>query len=204
MWARPSAMPTLASDQWMVDPKGYAVLTACSLHEEAKELTSSSGDSRGALSYFLIDTLGHLRKHQLSATHEHVYEHLRIRFRAAWPKQTPMRYGKWNSSFFHQIGVPSGPLPTLIYRRGNCLFLDAGEAHGVHEGNEYIARRPFQSDVRFDPPCLSWCGTVADPVWLIADIQLSWLFSSHGQTTRLSETIHLGTCGHRCSRLMLP
>lgn len=128
---------------WMVDPQGYTILAACSLHEEAFELTLINGESRGALSYFLTDVLADLRKNSIKSTHESLYEQLRVRFRASWSRQTPVRYGNRNSSFFEAVSIRLDTAPTLVDNEGSRLCLNAGEVHGVQDGDEYVLLPPF-------------------------------------------------------------
>src|SRR6187402_2406631 len=53
---------------WIVNPSGYTILSACGPHETAKEL--KVGEKRhGALSFFLIRALSSLRKRQAVVTH---------------------------------------------------------------------------------------------------------------------------------------
>ncbi|KAK9439652.1 hypothetical protein VB005_07810 [Metarhizium brunneum] len=108
-------------------------------HEIARELQLAQGERRGALSYFLLDALEHLRRRCTEITHESLYEHLRVRFRASWPQQTPMRYGNKDMSFFGHLGARSDTAYFRIYYRAEDqrLCLDAGLAHGIHPNDEY-------------------------------------------------------------------
>lgn len=126
-------------DQWLVAPDGYTILAACGPHEIARELQLAQGERRGALSYFLLDALDDLRKRCTEITHESLYEHLRVRFRASWPQQTPMRYGNKDMSFFGHLGARSDMAFFRIYYRAEHqrLCLDAGLAHGLHPNDEY-------------------------------------------------------------------
>ncbi|KAH6603227.1 hypothetical protein Trco_008002 [Trichoderma cornu-damae] len=135
----------LPRDQWLVNPDGYTILSACGPHETAHELELGTGERRGALSYFLMEALHALRMRNAAATNESLYEHMRVRFHASWPQQTPMRYGNTDFSFFG--GPAAGPSTSLVrvYVRDGSLRLDAGEAHGVHRGDRYVLRPPGPS-----------------------------------------------------------
>ncbi|KAL7919052.1 caspase domain-containing protein [Trichoderma austrokoningii] len=129
-------------DQWLVNPDGYTILSACGPHETAYELELPSGERRGALSCFLMESLSALRKRGVDITHESLYEHLRIRFHASWPCQTPMRYGNKSFSFFDS-SLTASSMPFInVYANGNSLCLDAGEAHGVYTGDTYTLHPP--------------------------------------------------------------
>ncbi|KAL5093246.1 hypothetical protein Trisim1_011051 [Trichoderma cf. simile WF8] len=129
-------------DQWLVNPDGYTILSACGPHEIARELELSTGERRGALSYFLMEALSALRKRGVDITHESLYEYMRIRFHASWPLQTPMRYGNRNFSFFDGPANTSSTSFVQVYKNGNGLCLDAGEAHGLHAGDTYMLYPP--------------------------------------------------------------
>ncbi|KAH0522767.1 hypothetical protein TsFJ059_006563 [Trichoderma semiorbis] len=133
---------TTPRDKWIVNPDGYTVLSACGPHETAHELKVSNGEQRGALSYFLMEALSALRKRGVDITHESLYEYMRIRFHASWPRQTPMRYGNRSFSFFDGPANTSGTPFVQVYEKDNGLHLDAGEAHGVHEGDTYVLSPP--------------------------------------------------------------
>ncbi|OCK89038.1 uncharacterized protein K441DRAFT_668307 [Cenococcum geophilum 1.58] len=130
-------------DQWLVDPDGYTILSACSPHEKAWEI-ETGGARRGALTYFLIDALSALRKAGVEITHQALYQNLRSRFHASWPQQTPMRYGNENLSFFGKLVAATKAAFASVYRTDDGrLCLTAGEAHGIYEGDEY-AVYPFE------------------------------------------------------------
>ena len=125
---------------WLVDPEGYAILSACGPHKKAWELEVEGGGRRGALTYFLIDALSTLRNKGVELAHQSLYQYLRTRFHASWPQQTPMRYGNGNSSFFGDFGAVLDTTLIPIYTtHDNRLCLSAGEAHGVRKGDEYAA-----------------------------------------------------------------
>ena len=129
----------MAPDQWLVKPDGYTILAASSPHERAWEFEIEGGERRGALTYFLVEALSALRKSGVELTHQSLYQHLRIRFHASWPRQTPMRYGNKNFSFFGELGVVSNTAFVPVYRTdGDRLCLSAGQAHGVHKGDDYV------------------------------------------------------------------
>ncbi|KAK3385189.1 caspase domain-containing protein [Podospora didyma] len=125
--------------QWLVNPDGYTILAACAPHEKAWELQIERGERRGALSYFLVEALGALRKSGVEISHQSLFQHLHARFHASWPQQNPMRYGNKSFSFFGKFVVAPSMGLTPVYRTdGGHLCLSAGEAHGVHKGDEYV------------------------------------------------------------------
>ncbi|KAK0729585.1 caspase domain-containing protein, partial [Lasiosphaeris hirsuta] len=138
----------MSLERWLFSPNrdGYTILAACGPHERAWELqTEEGGERRGALSYFLVKALSALRRSGVALTHYSLHQHLHARFHASWPQQTPMRYGNQDLLFFGGLGIAPSVGFTPVYRAdGARLYLSAGEAHGVHQGDEYLAY-PFDS-----------------------------------------------------------
>jgi len=132
--------------EWLVDPQGYTILTACGPHQIAQEL-EVDGERSGALSYFLVHALTALRRASIKITHQSLYQHLRIKFHAFWPKQNPMRYGNKNFTFFGQVTstLDMAFIPVFRTKEDNRLCLGAGYAHGVCKGDEF-AIYPFEVD----------------------------------------------------------
>ena len=135
--------------QWLVNPN-YTILTACAPHETAKEIETQSKnihtkERRGALSYFLLETLISLKRSGLEVTNLSLHQHLLMKFHTYWPRQTPMRRGNQNLSFFGKLQFESGLMFVPIFKTADGrTCLDAGYAHDVHKGDEY-ALYPFDA-----------------------------------------------------------
>ncbi|KAH7089884.1 hypothetical protein FB567DRAFT_312682 [Paraphoma chrysanthemicola] len=127
---------------WIINPHGYTILTACGPNEVAKELVlNKSGDRHGTLSYFLLRVFAKLggvggRQHQ-------IYQHLRARFQELRTKgvnkQTPMFFGNRTLCFFglESMQIQSHSIPCIRGTNGR-IHLEAGKAHGVSKGDEYV------------------------------------------------------------------
>ncbi|EEU34831.1 uncharacterized protein NECHADRAFT_88415 [Fusarium vanettenii 77-13-4] len=124
--------------QRLLDPTGYSVLSACDSHEEAGEVILPDGANRGALSYFLLDSLTILRNRGVEVSHHSLHQHVRGNFHARHGSQTPMLYGSNGLSFFNDLARRSF-ITFVSAHRDNMdnLVLDAGEVNGVHVGDEY-------------------------------------------------------------------
>jgi hypothetical protein len=123
----------------LLDPEGYTIIAACGPHEVASELEFESGVRRGALSYFLVDTLSTLGKRGAKVSNQTLHQHLRAQFHVCLPEQTPMLYGNRGFSFFGDFtGHPHLSMAS-IHRslEDGSLILHAGQVHGVHTGDEY-------------------------------------------------------------------
>jgi hypothetical protein len=127
---------------WLVNPNGYTILTACGPHETAKEL-DVDGQKYGALSYFLLRTLTRLGN--ISARHQHIYHRLCAKFHESWPRQNPMFYGNKDLSFFGKLNPNLDIISIPVVRTSeNSLCLRAGQAHGVSKDDKYVVY-PFES-----------------------------------------------------------
>ncbi|KAF3938052.1 hypothetical protein ABW19_dt0202271 [Dactylella cylindrospora] len=136
----------------LLDPTGYTVIAACGPNENAWEIELSDGVRRGALSYFLDRTLKTLRKAGTKISFVTLYHHLQARFHAKFQQQMPRWYGNTETCFFQDIqGSKDIGLEFVFgfYDEENEEFvLNAGEAHGVHEKDEYEAHPYHASEDR--------------------------------------------------------
>lgn len=127
----------------ILDPDGYTVITACGPHELATEM-DVDGDRRGALSYFLISALQTLKFEGTRLSQDTLYQHISAMFHAHYPEQTPMRYGRHSGpSFFASLANddPGETFVSMFKAPGSKHYtLNAGQAHGVHLGDEYRIR----------------------------------------------------------------
>ncbi|KAF2844810.1 hypothetical protein T440DRAFT_547062 [Plenodomus tracheiphilus IPT5] len=125
--------------QWLVSPKGYMVLAACSPEERAFEI-EIGGKRQGAFTYFLLLALRKLHDTGIDITHHSLQEHLSTSLHTHWSKQTPMRYGKRDFKLFGDSLLASSHCYVPIYKNDDGhLVLRAGEVHGVYKGDEYAA-----------------------------------------------------------------
>ncbi|CAJ0551530.1 Ff.00g114600.m01.CDS01 [Fusarium sp. VM40] len=119
---------------WMMDPKGYAVLVASGPQEMSTEVIQN-GIHYGALSRFLY--LG-LRDGGLMRRQKDIFYRLFSKFRGVAIKQTPALYGNKDQVFFGQSTLPSNRPVIPVERSGEKPILQAGQAHGVSEGDSFI------------------------------------------------------------------
>jgi hypothetical protein len=120
---------------WMVDPNGYAVLAACGPHEEATEVIPD-GVEHGALSFFLIHSL---KDFGMNKRHRDVFYRLSPSFKEHKLEQNPALYGNMNQEFFgpHTLATTRPVIPAFRVKQGT-VHLQAGQAHGLREGDDFI------------------------------------------------------------------
>lgn len=128
---------------WLINPEGYTILTACGPHEVAEELTFENGEVRGALSYFLLKTIIQLRNQD--SKHQGIYHQLCAKFHTYWPRQNPMLYGNKDLSFFGQLKCDLDVDSIPLIRKGGDLYFMAGQAHGIIKDHRYALHNPFKA-----------------------------------------------------------
>lgn len=126
---------------WLVDPDGYTILTACGPTERAQEIElDQNGQKHGALSYFLLRTFAKIGG--VGGKQQHIYHHLCARFRETRNQrkyeQNPMLYGNKSLCFFghansesHSASIP------IIKKLDGGIQLEAGRAHGICDGDRF-------------------------------------------------------------------
>ena len=141
---------------------GYGILAACGPHESAREITTPDKKQHGALSYVLVQALRVLNRFDSQITPESLHRHICARFHAEFPAQTPMRYGNGGFVFFKNLGVKQAwPAFASIFFKVDTvkrppdedkapsnrkIMLDAGKAHGVCVGDQFVAYPYYASE----------------------------------------------------------
>ncbi|CAF3590221.1 unnamed protein product [Fusarium graminearum] len=120
---------------WLIDPNGYAILAACGPHEEATEVILG-GVEHGALSFFLARSL---RDFGMNKRHRDVFYRISPSVKANKLDQTPALYGNKNQEFFgpHTLATTRPVIPAYKSRQ-ETFTLEAGQAHGFREGDDFI------------------------------------------------------------------
>jgi len=139
--SRPAYRDASMRPNWLVNPDGYIILTACGPTEIAKELIlNKNGQRHGALSYFLLRTFAKLGG--VGGKQQHIYHHLCARFRETREKrknkQNPMFYGNKNLCFFGPASPEAHPTPIPIIKKPDgSIQLEAGQAHGIYDRDQF-------------------------------------------------------------------
>jgi hypothetical protein len=133
---------------WLIQSDRYAIFSACGPHELASEFISEDKEGHGALSYFLLRALNECGG--VNRPHKYIYDNVRANFRKHWPRQHPVLYGNKDQGFFGHpdLDVTSITIP-IVERDNYSLELQAGQAHGVCEDDQFTAY--FVSSTDTDP-----------------------------------------------------
>ncbi|KAG9496345.1 hypothetical protein J7337_012932 [Fusarium musae] len=135
---------------WLVNPEGYTIITACGPHEKAMEVLVNKTQKRGALTHHLLKALTTLAKVNEDVSHQSLHETVVSMMQASGRIQTPMRYGSTHLSFF---GTLLGPVSLTAWPN----FIKAGQVHGISIGDESTVQnrvlatssRNYRSRVKF-------------------------------------------------------
>ncbi|KAF4958831.1 hypothetical protein FGADI_2175 [Fusarium gaditjirri] len=119
---------------WLINPNGYALLAACGPHEKAGEIVLG-GEYYGALSHFLNLCL---RDGGINRKHKNIFYRLSSKIRGHSVQQSPALYGNKDQGFFGENTFTNSRPTVLVVRNGQHFALQAGQAHGVSDGDEFI------------------------------------------------------------------
>ncbi|KAK8078661.1 caspase, partial [Apiospora saccharicola] len=140
--AQPSYRDASLRPNWLVDPDGYTILTACGPREKAMELKVGSDEWHGVLSHFL--TRAFIKYGRVGGWQHHIYAHLCARFREKCQAQHPMLYGNMGLWFFGDAcATDEARSIAVVWKKdqrepGRAIFqLEAGEAHGISKGDRF-------------------------------------------------------------------
>jgi hypothetical protein len=123
-----------ARSNWLMDPKGYAILAACGPQEEASEI-SCHEEVSGALSFFLYRSL---IDYGINQRHKDVFYRLCSNMQADSVDQTPVLRGNKDQEFFglHTLATKRPVIP--VFKSSQGFVLQAGYAHGVEKDDDFI------------------------------------------------------------------
>jgi hypothetical protein len=132
---------------WVINPDGYTILAACGPHEVAREIEFEDGRRHGALSYLLLHTL--IKLGDSGRTQQEIYHHLSAKFRESCQQQNPVLYGNTALRFFGPL-LSEEDISTIPIIKGQIskLYLQAGQAHGIHNGDLFAVYPFYPTDGR--------------------------------------------------------
>jgi hypothetical protein len=124
-------------DNWLLNPDGYTILTACGPQEKAKggePEISNKGERYGALSYFLSTALS---DYGLGRQQKDIHRHLCAKFWESCIPQHPVLYGNASQAFFGPVDLYRSARSACLVEREGSFQLMAGLAHGLCDGDQF-------------------------------------------------------------------
>ncbi|KAI1045818.1 hypothetical protein LB505_014110 [Fusarium chuoi] len=131
---------------WLVNPEGYTIITACGPHEKAMEVLVNKTQKRGALTYHLLKALTTMAKLKEAVSHQSLHETVVSLMQASGCSQTPMRYGNTHLSFFGTLLTPVSLTAWPVYKiEGSRIFIKAGRVHGISVGDVFTVQNSLSA-----------------------------------------------------------
>ncbi|KAJ4344619.1 uncharacterized protein N0V89_012363 [Didymosphaeria variabile] len=132
---------------WMLNPNGYAILCASGPDEVAiGPRFGKDKEKHGALTYYLLESLKEVGP---AKRHKDIYDNLSVKFRKSGLQQHPVRYGNKRQGFFDHVQSDVAALTVpIIQKRDKGLQLQAGHAHGINDGDQFILCPWGSADLR--------------------------------------------------------
>jgi hypothetical protein len=122
---------------WLPEPEGYVLLAACRPTESAYEYAFSGSERNGALTYWLLDSLGKLGPGLSTKT---LHERILAKVHSQFEQQTPQVQGEGQYSLF---GVDASAVPATATvlecdaANGRVRLTSAGQAFGNRRGAQF-------------------------------------------------------------------
>lgn len=131
--ARPVMRDLEVRSGWLPDPRGYVLLAACRANEGAYEYPFDGRECRGALTYWLLDSL---RELGLGVTYRTLYRRLYARIHSQFARQTPQLEGEGDRLVFGREEVKTPEVFTVmsVEEGSDRLTLNAGAVQGIGTG----------------------------------------------------------------------
>ncbi len=130
-----SARVAVPAAGWLPDPSGYVLLAACRPSESAYEFPFDGANSRGALSYWLLDALQGFHP---ATTYQSVYDRVLVKVHSRFRQQIPMLQGEGHRTMF--VGDPATPLSGVLVSAAfpGEVSLATGHAQGVEPRARFV------------------------------------------------------------------
>lgn len=129
---------------WLLEPEGYVLLAACRPNEFAYEHPFKDNETSGALTYWLLDSLDHLKPEASFQAH---YDRILAHVHKQFPDQTPQLQGERHRVPFKHERVTATPTVTVLGVNGTEIIVGAGQAQNVRPGQQFAIFRAGETDL---------------------------------------------------------
>lgn len=121
-----------AGSGWLLEPKGYTLIAACRANESAYEYAFHGGEKRGALTYWMLDSLKQIDP---TMTYKTLLEMLRAKIHSQFPEQTPQVEGEANRVVFgaSEVAPQYNIIVMDVDQKNGRIQLGAGRAGGLRK-----------------------------------------------------------------------
>jgi hypothetical protein len=135
-----------ATSRWLLEPKGYVLLTACRANEAAYEFPFDGQEKNGALSYWLVDSLKNLSP---ELTYNVLYQRILAKVHSQFAGQTPQLHGEGDRVVFGREQVKTQPAVGVmsVDMDNQQVELLTGQAQGINKGARFIVHSLEATDL---------------------------------------------------------
>ncbi len=121
---------------WLPEPKGYVLLAACRPSESAYEAVFEGTEHNGALTYWLLDSLGDIGP---GLSYKVLHDRVLAKVHSQFAEQTPQLQGEGDRVVFGAEQVqPVFTVPVLeVETAQERVLLNAGQAQGLGVGAQF-------------------------------------------------------------------
>ncbi|RAM49434.1 MAG: caspase family protein [Hapalosiphonaceae cyanobacterium JJU2] len=135
-----------SANSFLPGSKDYILLAACRPHEKAYECMFNGEGFNGALTYWLLDSL----RINTNLTYQALYNRINAKVHSQFPSQTPMLFGDGKrlvfSSGYGSLKYAVNVMQIDETRNPPRIQLNAGLAHGLSEGTQFVIYPPGTTD----------------------------------------------------------
>lgn len=121
---------------WLPQPQGYVLLAACRASESAMEYPFARGESNGALTYWLLDSLKQLGP---GFTYKMLHDRIIAKIHTQFEDQTPQLQGEGNRVVFgNDLVQPQFAVNVMqVDAKKKKVMLNTGQALTVRKGAKF-------------------------------------------------------------------
>jgi hypothetical protein len=138
-----------ATSGWLLELKGYVLLTACRAHEAAYEFPFDGQEKNGGLSYWLVDSLKHLKP---GLTYKALYQRILAKVHSQFIGQTPQLHGEGDRVVFGSEQIKTQPAIGVmsVDISNQHVALLTGQAQGISKGAQLVIHSLDATDLAQD------------------------------------------------------
>jgi len=137
---------------WLLEPQGYTFLAACRANESAMEFAFNGRERSGALTHWLLHAL---RQAGPDWSYKMIHDRVLAKVHGQFASQTPQLQGETDRALFGSERIQPHFAVTVIESENGRVHLNAGDAHGVQNGDRFAIYSTGATAADFADPTAS-------------------------------------------------
>ena len=188
-----------ALPNWLLDPNGYAVITACGPSEVSREV-EHNGYRNGPLTHVLLPALRWMSLRHSTISLQSIHDYVSVNFRAGLVTQSPRRYGNPQMCLLSPLRLRHNSLEKRVFHSNDELILEDGEVGAVAKNDEYHLQPLWRDRLESTEEIIFKVKTVytyqsilepVDPSMNISMVKTAWRATPCTHLSRRAITIEL-------------